>query len=255
MSLLKVSSLHKSFGGVQATRNVSLEVEKGEIHAIIGPNGAGKTTLVSQLCGDLRSDAGQVVLDGRDITRLPMHRRAGLGMARSFQITSVVHQLTTLENVMLPTQARLGHAFRFWKPAHACDEITSPAQEALATVGLSDRSGTLAINLSHGERKQLEVAMAMAMQPKLLLLDEPMAGMGREETSRMIETIQSIKGGPGILLVEHDMGAVFALADRITVLVNGTVIASDTPDSIRNNADVKSAYLGDDSDGGGGTDA
>jgi branched-chain amino acid transport system ATP-binding protein len=248
MSLLEVCELNKAFGGVVATRNVSLDVEAGEVHAIIGPNGAGKTTLVSQLCGDLEADSGTVHLDGRDISRLGMHQRARLGMARSFQITSIIDHFSVRENVMLPIQARCGHSFRFWRRVTDDPKITAPAEQALIEIGLGDRADTPATDLSHGERKQLEVAMAMAMNPKLLLLDEPMAGLGTEESRNMVACIKRIKGGPGVLLIEHDMGAVFALADRITVLVNGAVIASDHPAAIRDNEDVKAAYLGDEMD-------
>ncbi len=244
--LLSVSGLCKSFGGVVATDNVSLEVAAGEVHAVIGPNGAGKTTLVSQLNGDLAPDRGSIRLDGRDITHLPAYRRAQLGMARSFQITSIVHQLTVMENVILAVQAGQGHCFRFWKPALGDSRLVEPATGALQRVGLGDRLHDVASNLSHGEHRQLEIAMATVTEPRLLLLDEPMAGMGVEESGRMVEIVRSISGGPGILLVEHDMDAVFALADRITVLVNGAVIASDKPDAIRDHPEVKSAYLGED---------
>lgn len=244
--LLEVNDLYKSFGGVVATNHVSISVDAGEIHAVIGPNGAGKTTLVSQLTGELRPDAGSVRLDGRVITRMPTFRRARLGVARSFQITSVVNNLSVIENVMLAVQAHAGHNFRFWRPALECRELVEAARTSLARVGLDDRAERPAADLSHGEHRQLEIAMATATEPRLLLLDEPMAGMGREETVRMVEILNTIRGGPGILLIEHDMDAVFALADRISVLVNGAVIACDTPDAIRENAEVKAAYLGED---------
>jgi branched-chain amino acid transport system ATP-binding protein len=243
--LLEVRDLYKAFGGVVATNHVSIEVRTGEVHAVIGPNGAGKTTLISQLTGQLKPDGGSIALEGRKITRTPTHRRAQLGMARSFQITSVVQNLTVLENVLLAVQARAGHSFRFWKPALACTELVETSMAALERVGLGELADRPAADLSHGEHRQLEIAMATATEPKLLLLDEPMAGMGREETVRMVEILGTIRGGPGILLIEHDMDAVFALADRISVLVNGAVIACDTPDRIRNNAEVKTAYLGD----------
>jgi branched-chain amino acid transport system ATP-binding protein len=197
------------------------------------------------LTGQLKPDGGSIALEGRKITRTPTHRRAQLGMARSFQITSVVQNLTVLENVLLAVQARAGHSFRFWKPALACTELVETSMAALERVGLGELADRPAADLSHGEHRQLEIAMATATEPKLLLLDEPMAGMGREETVRMVEILGTIRGGPGILLIEHDMDAVFALADRISVLVNGAVIACDTPDRIRNNAEVKTAYLGD----------
>ncbi len=243
--LLEVRDLYKAFGGVVATNQVNLDLEQGEVHAVIGPNGAGKTTLVSQLTGELRPDGGSIVLDGRRITRTPVHKRARLGMARSFQITSVVQNLTVLENVMLAVQAHMGHNFRFLKAALDCTELVERSQQALARVGLEGRGERPARELSHGEHRQLEVAMATATDPRVLLLDEPMAGMGRDETAKMIDILGTIRGGPGILLVEHDMDAVFALADRISVLVTGAVIACDSPDAIRANAAVKAAYLGD----------
>ena len=243
--MLEVSGLCKTFGGVVATREVSLTVAAGEVHALIGPNGAGKTTLVSQLTGALKPDRGVIRLEGRDVSRYGVDRRARLGMARSFQITSVVDELSVLQNVMLAIQALQGHSYRFWTPVSRDALLTEPAMRALSRIGLDARSGSAAADLSHGERRQLEVTMAMAMAPKLLLLDEPMAGMGREETSRMVAFLGAIKGGPGMLLVEHDMDAVFALADRITVLVDGAVIASGTPAAIRDNEEVRAAYLGD----------
>ena len=245
MTLLEVNGLHKSFGGVSATQDVSIRVQQGELHAVIGPNGAGKTTLVSQLTGDLESDSGSIYLDGKDITRSPTHLRAQLGMARSFQITSVIDNMSVLENVMLSVQAQNGHSFRFWKPVSAQNELTHVAFEVLARVGLETRVEHATTELSHGERRQLEVAMAMAMAPKLLLLDEPMAGMGSDESIKMIELISGIKGGPGILLIEHDMDAVFKLADRISVLVEGRIIASDVPDAIKEDKEVRRAYLGE----------
>ena len=202
-------------------------------------------TLISQLTGQLKPDGGSITLEGRGITRMPTYRRAQLGIARSFQITSVVNNLTVLENVLLAVQAIAGHSFRFWKPALACTDLVDAALSSLDRVGLADRANNPAADLSHGEHRQLEIAMATATEPRLLLLDEPMAGMGREETVRMVDILGAIRGGPGILLIEHDMDAVFALADRISVLVNGAVIACDSPENIRANADVKTAYLGD----------
>jgi branched-chain amino acid transport system ATP-binding protein len=245
VALLEVNNLHKSFGGISATCDVSIRVEKGELHAIIGPNGAGKTTLISQLTGDLESDSGTVYLDGKNITRLPMHKRARLGMARSFQITSVIDNMSVIENVMLSVQAQSGHSFRFWQPVSAQQELTETSHEILVNVGLQSRSLHRTTELSHGERRQLEVAMALAMRPKLLLLDEPMAGMGSDESIKMIDFISSIKGGAGILLIEHDMDAVFKLADRISVLVEGNIIASGSPEQIRDDKQVRRAYLGD----------
>jgi branched-chain amino acid transport system ATP-binding protein len=243
--LLQVTGLHKAFGGVVATKHVTMEVQAGEVHAVIGPNGAGKTTLVSQLTGELKPDSGEIILEGRRITRMPTYRRAQLGMARSFQITSVVNHLSVLENVMLAVQTRMGHNFRFWQPAVKNAELVETSRESLELVGLGQQVERRASDLSHGEHRQLEIAMATSTRPRLLLLDEPMAGMGSEESGRMVETLNSIRGGPGILLVEHDMDVVFALADRISVMVHGAVIACDTPDRIRNNPDVRAAYLGE----------
>jgi branched-chain amino acid transport system ATP-binding protein len=242
--LLAIKGLHKRFGGITATDNVSLDVVSGETHAIIGPNGAGKTTLVSQLSGLLKSDSGTVLFNGRDITDMAAHSRVHAGIARSFQITSVFMEMTVLENVALAVQALQGHSFRLWRPAGGDPALCDPATEYLRTVGLLDRSEWMAAKLSHGERRQLEMAMALAGRPKLLLLDEPMAGMGAEESARMVEILKSLKQQT-ILLIEHDMDAVFALADRITVLVYGRVIATGRPDAIRQNEEVRRAYLGE----------
>jgi len=243
--ILEVTDLYKSFGGVAATDHVSLDVREGEVHAIIGPNGAGKTTLISQLSGSLRPDGGRVVFRGTDITRMPPHKRALGGLARSFQITSIVHEMTIRDNVALSVQAHAGHSYRFWGNARKAKKLTEPAMEALAQVGLAEKAGELARNVSHGEHRQLEIAMALAANPTLLLLDEPMAGMGPEESVRMVEILSGLKGSKSMLLIEHDMDAVFSLADRITVLVYGKVIATGTPDEIRANDDVRKAYLGD----------
>ncbi len=252
-ALLTVDRLYKSFGGVTATDNVDLEVIPGEIHAIIGPNGAGKTTLVTLLSGELRPDAGSVRFDGRAITALPAHARARLGIARSFQITSLMLDMTALDNVALAVQARSGHSFRFWADARRDRDLAEAAMAGLEAVGLADRAGQTARALSHGEHRLLEIAMALATKPRLLLLDEPMAGMGVEEAQRMIGFLAGLKGEKSMLLVEHDMDAVFALADRITVLVNGRVIASGPPEAIRRDDAVRRAYLGDEAvaDGGG----
>ncbi len=243
--MLDIQGLKKSFGGVVATDSVTLAVDAGELHAIIGPNGAGKTTLIAQLSGDLMPDAGHVVFDGRDITTVPTHRRSHFGLARSFQITSVFMGLSVIDNVALAVQAHDGHSFRFWQPATTEARLRRPALEVLEKVGLAHRAGTIASAMSHGERRQLEIAMALATDPNFLLLDEPMAGMGVEESAAMVKILQSLKGEKTILLVEHDMDAVFALADRISVLVYGRIIATGKPEDIRNNADVRSAYLGE----------
>ncbi len=243
--LLKVAGLKKSFGGVVATDDVALDVRLDEIHAIIGPNGAGKTTLITQLFGEQLPDAGNVYFKGTDITRLPIHKRAGIGLARSFQITSVFMDFSVLDNVALAAQAHHGDSFRFWKPASTEIELRTAAMQALVQVGLDDRAARIASQLSHGERRQLEIAMALATDPVFLLLDEPMAGMGAEESASMVKLLKGLKIGRAILLVEHDMNAVFELADRISVLVYGRVIATGTPDEIRTNAKVREAYLGE----------
>ena len=244
-TMLDIQGLKKSFGGVIATDGVTLGVDAGELHAIIGPNGAGKTTLIAQLSGDLRPDAGHVVFNGKDITTVPTHRRSHFGLARSFQITSVFMGLSVIDNVALAVQAHDGHSFKFWTPATTQARLRKPALEVLEKVGLASRAGTIASALSHGERRQLEIAMALATDPSFLLLDEPMAGMGVEESAAMVTILRSLKGEKTILLVEHDMDAVFALADRISVLVYGRIIATGKPEDIRKNADVRSAYLGE----------
>jgi branched-chain amino acid transport system ATP-binding protein len=252
-AILTVENLFKSFGGITATDHVNLEVLEGEIHAVIGPNGAGKTTLVAQLSGELRPDGGAVNFDGRPITQLATHVRSRLGISRSFQITSLMLDLSVRDNVALAVQAHAGHSFRFWGDARRDSRLTEPAMMALAEVGLEDRAETMARAMSHGEHRLLEIAMALATKPRLLLLDEPMAGMGVEEAQRMIGFLAGLKGDKSMLLVEHDMDAVFALADRITVLVNGRVIASGPPDTIRGNQDVRRAYLGDEGSGDEGS--
>jgi branched-chain amino acid transport system ATP-binding protein len=243
--LLQVENLAKRFGGIVATDNLTLSVAAGELHAVIGPNGAGKTTLIAQLSGQLKSDSGRVRFDGSDITGLPMDRRSRLGLARSFQVTSLFPDLSVLDNVALAVQAHAGHSFRFWRDARGEPELREPAHAALARVGLSARADLPASLLSHGEHRQLELAMALAGNPRLLLLDEPMAGLGPEESARMVGTLRALKRELTILLVEHDMDAVFALADRITVLVYGRVIATGSPADIRANAAVRDAYLGE----------
>ena len=243
--LLSATGLVKRFGGLIATDNVSIDVRPGEIHALIGPNGAGKTTLVSQLTGNMQPDTGTIHFAGRDITHLPMHARVRLGLARSFQITSVLREFTTLDNVALAVQAHRGHSFRFLADARADRGLRDAARQGLEAVGLGGRADTLASALSHGEQRQLEIAMALAGDPRLLLLDEPMAGMGAEESHRMVELLRGLKAKRGMLLIEHDMDAVFALADRITVLVYGRAIATGTPAEIRAHPEVRQAYLGE----------
>jgi branched-chain amino acid transport system ATP-binding protein len=243
--LLQVEGLSKRFGGIVAANNISLDIASGELHAIIGPNGAGKTTLIAQLTGELTPNAGRVCFGGVDITRTPPFRRSLLGLARSFQITSVFPDLTVLDNVALAVQAHAGHSFHFWRSARQDAALREPARAALARVGLNGRDDTVVAMMSHGEHRQLEIAMALATKPRMLLLDEPMAGMGPDESAKLVTTLRELKHEYTILLVEHDMDAVFALADRISVLVYGRVIATGLPDEIRNNADVKQAYLGD----------
>jgi branched-chain amino acid transport system ATP-binding protein len=238
-------ALQKRFGGVLATDHVSLAINQGEVHALIGPNGAGKTTLLAQLTGQLRPDAGTVHFAGHDITALSASARARLGLARSFQITSVLQDFTVLDNVAMAVQAHQGHSFRFWKAARRDAALRDPAMAVLCDVGLGTRAEVLAAQLSHGEQRQLEIAMALASDPRMLLLDEPMAGMGTDEAARLVAYLKSLKGRRTMLLVEHDMDAVFALADRISVLVYGRIIATDTPAAIRANADVRQACLGD----------
>jgi branched-chain amino acid transport system ATP-binding protein len=243
--LLQVEALTKRFGGVIASDNVTLDVRAGELHAVIGPNGAGKTTLIGQLAGEILSDTGTIRFDGVDITALPTHRRSRRGLARSFQVTSLFLDFSALDNVALAVQAQTGHSFQFWRDAHHQPELREPARAALVRVGLADRAATLAATLRQGEHRLLEFAMALANKPRLLLLDEPMAGLGPEESARMVAMLRELKREVPILLVEHDMEAVFALADRITVLVYGRVIASDLPDRIRANEEVRQAYLGE----------
>ncbi len=243
-AVLDIVGLNKRFGGLRATVDVSLAVMRGETHAIIGPNGAGKTTLISQIQGLLRPDEGRIVLGGTDISSEPAHRRARLGIARSFQITSLIGNFPVITNAALAVQARLGHCFRFWRQAGRDPALLEPAMEALRLVGLEDRAGSMARDLSHGERRQLELAVALAQKPRLLLLDEPMAGMGRQDSARMIARLAELKAHYSIILIEHDMDAVFTLADRISVLVSGRIIKTGSPEEFRNDPDVRSAYLG-----------
>jgi len=245
-ALLSVEALRKSFGALAATDGVSLEVREGETHAIIGPNGAGKTTLIGQLAGNLRPDSGSIRFAGEDVTHLAAPQRAQRGFARSFQITSIYRDFTALDNVALAVQAHSGHSFRFWKPARGERMLRDPARAVLEEVGLGARADVLAANLAHGEQRQLEVAMALATKPRLLLLDEPVAGMGLEESQRMVQFLAGLKGRRTLILVEHDMDAVFTLADRISVLVYGRIIATGAPAEVRANPDVRRAYLGED---------
>jgi branched-chain amino acid transport system ATP-binding protein len=244
--MLSVRGLVKRFGGVSATDGVDLEVREGEVHAIIGPNGAGKSTLIHQISGSLAPDAGSIVFEGRDITRMPMHQRVAAGVARSFQVTSVFAKLTVLDNLALAVQGRGGSGrLRFWRPAIDDAHLFDEARVLAARMAIASKLDQPAGELSHGEQRRLEAALALATGARLLLLDEPMAGMDLEESASLIERLRELRAHATLLLVEHDMGAVFQLADRISVLVYGRVVATGTPDEIRANDDVRRAYLGD----------
>jgi branched-chain amino acid transport system ATP-binding protein len=247
-AVLQIEGLTKRFGGVVASDAISLALTAGELHAVIGPNGAGKSTLIGELTGEVAPDSGRIQFDGLDITALPVYRRSQLGLARSFQITSLFPDFTALDNVALAVQAHSGHSFRFWRDARREPALREPARAALGRVGLAERADMPVADLSHGERRQLEIAMALATAPRMVLLDEPMAGMGVEESSRLVETLRQLKGSVTILLIEHDMDAVFALADRISVLVYGRIIASGDAAAIRADPAVRQAYLGDGED-------
>jgi branched-chain amino acid transport system ATP-binding protein len=242
--VLRLDGLSKSFGSLLVTDNVSLEIMPGEFHALIGPNGAGKTSLINQISGFVRPDKGRIFFGGDDITALPPHERARGGLARSFQITSILPGFTVLENVALAVQAHAGSSFRFTGRASAEPELNRPAMAALEEAGLAASAAKLAGALSHGERRALEIAVALAMKPKLLLLDEPLAGVGREETMAQMDLLRALKGSFPIILVEHDIPAVFALADRISVLIYGRIAACGGPAEVRANAEVAAAYLG-----------
>ncbi len=239
-----MTALSKAFAGIIAPDRLSFDVGVGELHAVIGPNGAGKTTLVNQIAVQTFPDSGSIKFAGRDITWLPAHQRSRLGLARSFQITELFLDFSTIDNVAFAVQAQAGHSFRFWRAARSEAELRKPAIDALARVGLLDRADLPASQLSHGEHRLLELAVALGGRPRLLILDEPMAGLGPEESMRMITLLGQLKGELTILLIEHDMDAVFALADRITVLLSGRAIATDVPTRIRGNAEVQEAYLG-----------
>jgi branched-chain amino acid transport system ATP-binding protein len=243
--VLRIEGLTKNFGGLRVTDDLTLDVRPGELHAVIGPNGAGKTTLINQISGLLSPDSGRIMFGGEDVTRMPVHARAERGLARSFQITSILPRFSVLENVALAVQARSGTSYRFFGRASDEETLNAPARDALAQVGLEDRADIPAGELSHGEKRALELAIALAMEPKLLLLDEPMAGTGRDETERLVQALRGLKGRFPMVLVEHDMEAVFALADRISVLIYGRILASGTPDEVRNDPQVVTAYLGE----------
>lgn len=239
----------KSFGGICATDDLSLSVNPGELHAVIGPNGAGKTTLIAQLCGTYQPDAGSILFKGRDITRLAPFRRVRLGIARSFQITSLIQDMTVLDNISLAVQAHAGSSFRFVRAARSISAVRDRALQLLDRVGLAEKAEMLTRALSHGEHRHLEIAMALASDADLMLLDEPMAGLGAEESKAMVRLLGEVKSRHTIVLIEHDMDAVFALADRISVLVYGHIIATGTPEEIRANREVEAAYLGEESAG------
>jgi len=243
--LLEVRRLFKHFGGVVATDRLDLAVAAGGVHALIGPNGAGKTTLIAQICGEIEPDAGQVLFGGRDITALPPHERVALGLARSFQITRVFRNLTVRDNIALAVQARSGSSMRFWRPVAAERALGAGADAVLAGLGMAALAALTAGSLPHADQRRLEVALALASQPRLLLLDEPLAGMGAEDAQAMIGLIAQLKQRTTILLVEHDMDAVFRLANVISVLVGGRVIASGVPQVIRDDPEVRRAYLGE----------
>jgi len=245
MTRLHTESLLKRYGGIIATDRVSLCVESNSLHALIGPNGAGKTTLIAQLSGLLAPDSGQIYLDGENISRLGAPARAKQGLTRTFQITSVFSEMSALDNVSFAVQASMGHSFRFWRDCRRQTHLRDPAYAFLLQTGLDKRADIRADALSHGERRQLEIAMALATRPRVLLLDEPMAGMGAEESQLMTDLLQRLKGSLTILLVEHDMDVVFSLADTLSVLVYGKLIATGEPAAIRQDAQVQEAYLGD----------
>jgi branched-chain amino acid transport system ATP-binding protein len=244
-AVLRIESLSKNFGGLRVTDDVTLDVMPGELHAVIGPNGAGKTTLINQISGLLAPDAGRIIFVGEDVTGLAVDRRAQRGLARSFQITSILPRFSVLENVALAVQARSGTSFRFFGSAADEKELNAPALAALTHVGLAERADALAGELSHGEKRALELAVALAMEPKLLLLDEPMAGTGHDEAERLVAVLRALKGRFPMVLVEHDVTAVFALADRISVMIYGRILASGRPAQVRADPQVVAAYLGE----------
>jgi len=243
--MLDLRGISKRFGGVVATDDVTLEVTQGEVHALIGPNGAGKTTLIGQIAGALSTDSGRIFFNGADITREKPYRRVAAGLARSYQITSIFRRFSVLENLALAVQARSGSSFSFWRPLEAEAALFDEARALAADIGLAPRADVVAGNLAHGEQRALEVGLALATRPQLVLLDEPMAGMGPEESQRMIALIERIRTRVTVLLVEHDMDAVFRLAGRISVMVSGRLIATGTPGEIRADPAVRQAYLGE----------
>jgi branched-chain amino acid transport system ATP-binding protein len=243
--MLELRGISKRFGGVVATDEVTLEIAKGEVHALIGPNGAGKTTLVAQISGVLPTDSGRIVFNGADITQLKAHARVAAGLARSYQITSIFRRFSVLDNLALAVQARSGSSFSFWRPVSAERALYDEAALIASEIGLGDRLHVTSSNLAHGEQRALEVGLALATNPQLVLLDEPMAGMGPQESQAMIALIEKMRSRVTVLLVEHDMDAVFRLANRISVLVNGHLLATGAPAQIRADPAVRKAYLGE----------
>ena len=242
--ILSIQKLSKKFGAVIANEDVSIDLYQGEIHGLIGPNGAGKSTLIKQISGEISQDSGKIILEENEISNHPVFERAKMGLARSFQVSSVIPNFTVLENVILAIQGNLGQTFKFWKPVSKNHELINAAHIYLEQVDMKMRMSVLASELSHGERRKLEISMALALEPKVFLLDEPMAGLGAAGSKVMTKQLAKLKSRAPILLIEHDMDAIFALADRISVLVYGRIIASGTVDEIRSNADVREAYLG-----------
>lgn len=243
--ILQLRHITKHFGGLAAVEDVSLDLQIGEVHAVIGPNGAGKSTLINLLSGELRASSGQIIFHGKDISQLSPERRSHLGLGRSYQKTNIFPAFSALENCRLAAQSRQPHALRWWKDALSYDAVMAKAEAALAAAGLARRAGDFALALSHGEQRQLEIAMCLATDPELLLLDEPLAGMGAEESLQMVALIGQLAASRAVLLVEHDMDAVFQLAQVLTVMVDGRLLASGAPAAIRNNRDVQTAYLGE----------
>jgi branched-chain amino acid transport system ATP-binding protein len=243
--MLLLKSISKRFGGVVATDDITLEVRRGEVHALIGPNGAGKTTLIGQISGSVATDRGEILFEGENIARAAVHERVKRGLARSYQITSIFRRFTVLDNLALAVQARSGSSFSFWRPVASEKPLFEEARAIAGEIGLQEKENAIAATLAHGEQRALEVGLALATRPQLVLLDEPMAGMGPQESQRIIALIERIRARVTVLLVEHDMDAVFRLADRISVLVDGRLIATDSPERIRINAEVRKAYLGD----------
>lgn len=245
MSILQLQGLVKRYGGLVATNDLNLDVVAGEIHAIIGPNGAGKTTLIHQISGAIAPNQGKIIFNGKDVTTLSMHERARLGLCRSYQITNIFQSYTVIDNLSLAIQARIAGGIRFWRPAVQEKALFEEAKQLAGEINLAHQAQTPACELAHGEQRQLELGLTLASKPQLLLLDEPMAGTGHEESAKMVDLIQSLRGKASIILIEHDMDAVFKLADRISVLVAGRIIATGTADHIRQHPEVKKAYLGD----------